>query len=155
MQLGLHIFIRYLSVFLLSFQGNVFAQKANPVKWNYSVRKINSDTVEMQITARIDKGWHIYSLYNEGGPGPTTFKFEKNPNLHFFENLKETTEPKKVLEPIFDAYVTEFTTLAHFIMRIERKNPSPTQIEGMVKFFASDGKTCLPPKEEKFSVALH
>ncbi|PWT72491.1 MAG: hypothetical protein C5B59_15590 [Bacteroidetes bacterium] len=147
--------IRIVVFFLIAFQCQASSQSINPVKWTYSIRKINADSVEVNIIARIDKGWHIYSLYNEGGPGPTTIQFDKNPNLRFPQNLREVAQPQKIREPIFDTYVTVFTTLAHFMMLVERKNESSTQIEGMIKYFASNGKICLPPKEVKFSVAIH
>jgi thiol:disulfide interchange protein DsbD len=37
------------------------AQIENPVQWNFSSKKIDSNTYEVHLTASIEGNWHIYS----------------------------------------------------------------------------------------------
>jgi len=130
----------------------VHSQNGNPVTWTFQCHKLNNDTVEFRAIAKIPKGWHIYSLYNEGGPGPTSFSFEKKPELLKVGITREMTKPEKMKEPLFDAYVSGFAGKAEFSQQFSRKADSNPPIEGTVKFFACNGKLCLPPKELKFSI---
>ncbi|HYP14632.1 MAG TPA: cytochrome c biogenesis protein CcdA, partial [Bryobacteraceae bacterium] len=61
----------------------VFAQKQNPVQWTVAADPQSvapGKDLLLKVQARIDPGWHIYSLSTpEGGPTPTTVKLEPNP----------------------------------------------------------------------------
>ena len=57
----------------------------DPVSWEYAIKKVSDDTYEMSYTAKIDKGWYIYSqdLGGEDGPIPTTFYFKEDANFEY------------------------------------------------------------------------
>jgi len=39
-----------------------FAQKElNPVTWSFTSKKISDNVYEIQMTATIESGWHLYS----------------------------------------------------------------------------------------------
>ncbi len=69
-----------LGLFLIAGLG-ASAQITNPVKWQYSSKKISDKVYEVRMTAMIDKGWHLYAQDAGEGPEPTTVSFEKNPLL--------------------------------------------------------------------------
>ena len=62
---------------LLTFKG--FGQMADPIRWSYTAKKTSKNEALITITAKLDKGWHLYSQYvKTGGPQPTQFKYEKS-----------------------------------------------------------------------------
>lgn len=71
------ISIRILTIIaaLLAAQ-SVNAQKLDPVQWTLAATTASTrpgDPVSLKLTARIEQGWHLYSLTTpKGGPIPTT-----------------------------------------------------------------------------------
>ena len=62
----------FILLFVLS---NAHAQ-LDPVQWSYQAEKVSEDEYDIIFTARIDKGWSVYSPHLEGGgPIPTAFEF--------------------------------------------------------------------------------
>ena len=39
-----------------------FAQIFEPVKWNVEQKNIDNNTAEIQFSATIDEGWHLYEI---------------------------------------------------------------------------------------------
>jgi hypothetical protein len=129
-------------------------QTPDPVKWTFSSKKIGADTFEIHLRAKIDKGWYIYSQFNEGGPGPSSFRFDKNKLLKRVGDVKEIGKLQTKHEKLFDAQVREFFSSVDFVQTMQRKDTGATIATGIVKFIACNGKLCLPPKELPFSVTI-
>ena len=72
-----------------------FSQIYNPVKWEFSVKKINDKKADLIIKANIGKGWHLYSQFMSGkdGPIPTTFTY--NPSADY--SIEGKTKESKVI----------------------------------------------------------
>ena len=69
-------------VILLSAAIQGFSQVKEPVKWDYTSKKIDESTFEISLTANVDPSWHIYSQTTpEGGPSATVISFSKNPMI--------------------------------------------------------------------------
>ena len=72
-----------------------YAQVLNPVKWEFSSKKITPTVFELTFTAKIDKGWHMYGLnIPPDGPVPTKFTFENENNLKFLGSRNVVTRTK-------------------------------------------------------------
>ena len=59
-----------------------FAQRPDPVKWSLSLEPSSAapgSKVLGRLTAKIDPGWHLYSLSTPKGPIPTTVRLLENP----------------------------------------------------------------------------
>lgn len=83
-------FILLLMVYTLA----SFAQLSQPVKWTYKTKVIKENIVEIQITAVVDKGWHLYSQYNTKGlTQQTVFTYEPSSS---YKLVGKTTEPSYV-----------------------------------------------------------
>ncbi|MBC7566204.1 MAG: disulfide bond formation protein DsbD, partial [Pedobacter sp.] len=74
----------FLLFFCLSTQAQISDPNAKiekPVKWSYGSAIISDKEFDLIITARIEKGWHVYSQFiGDGGPIPTSFKFQPSPS---------------------------------------------------------------------------
>ena len=126
----------------------------NPVHWDFSIQKVDPNTFELHMTASIQSGWHIYSQYNEGGPGPATISFKRNHLLFRTSEPREIGKPEHIEESLFDARVFAFSERVDFVQALFRKKDRPTTVSGKVKFIACNGSLCLPPREEPFAIQI-
>jgi len=130
------------------------AQVLNPVKWDFSVKKISKTESELVFTATMEKGWHLYSQFvPEGGPIPTSFKIDKG--MGFF-TVGNVTEPKpiEVMDKNFDMVVKYFSETAVFRQKVRVASDKPVEVKGIVEYMCCDDERCLPPTEEPFSFKL-
>lgn len=137
----------FLFVFL-STTFNVFSQEK--VKWTFTY---NSKLNQLEMTAEIADGWHMYSqhLNNDIGPVPTSFVFSDASK----PQLKATVlEPKPVQEydPNFEANLDFFKHKVVFVQKL--KKGTKGKIEGIVTFMVCNETMCLPPTEVPFSVEI-
>ena len=147
---------KFFFVFLLSSVTAIcFAQVENPVKWNFSAKKINATTYEVHITAKVESGWHIYSQTTpEGGPIPTSIAFTRNPLLSFDGTAKESGKMEQHFEELFGVDVKQFSNKVDFIQVVKLKVNAKTNVSGTIEFMTCNDHECLPPKTEKFSILL-
>lgn len=134
---------------------SAFAQIKNPVKWAWTAKKLNATTYEVHLTATLDGGWHIYSQTTpDGGPVPTAITFGKNPLLTVEGKAKEVGKLEQRHEELFGVDVKQFSNKVDFVQTVKLKAAAKTSLTGTVEFMTCNDKECLPPKAEKFSVAL-
>ena len=144
-------------IFLLLFviTGYVQAQIFEPVTWETSVKKVSDSEYDLIATAKIEKGWHLYSQsVPEGGPVATSFSFEGNAN---YLKKGNTTEGKghTVNDPIFEMKIKYFADKAVFTQRIKLRNTRPFEINGSVTFMVCDSSRCLPPTGEDLNFNIN
>ncbi len=141
--------------FILSVSFMATAQIKDPVEWMFSAKKINNEDYEIHMTARIDKGWHIYSQSTpEGGPVPTSFIFNKNPLVSLDDKTKEVGTLEKNHEPLFGVEVKQFSNRVDFVQKIKVKGGVKTAFTGSVEFMVCNNVECLPPKTENFTISI-
>ncbi len=81
----------------------VFSQLSQPVKWTYKTNAIKDNIIEIQITATVEKNWHLYSQYNTKGlTQQTVFTYEPS---NAYNLVGKTTEPLYV--EVTDEYGTD------------------------------------------------
>jgi thiol:disulfide interchange protein len=141
-----------LFLILFSFQ-NTFSQIYDPVSFTGAVKSIGENKYTLIITAKIDKGWHIYSqTVPKGGPAPTSFTFAASKN---YKKTGAVTEPEghEVDDPVFNMRIKYFADKAVFTQNIERKSGDAFNINATIFFMVCNDNSCLPPteKEVKFT----
>ncbi len=123
------------------------AQILEPVTWETAVNKISDTEYELIATAKIDKGWHLYSQnVPEDGPVPTQFTFESNGKYLKKGNTLEE-EGHTINDPIFEMEIKYFDTKANFKQRIKLKTKEAFAVNATVEFMVCDDSRCLPPTE--------
>ncbi len=132
---------------------NLTAQIYDPVSFTSSIKEIGENKYTLIITAKIDKGWHIYSQnVPKGGPAPTSFTFPKSKN---FKTIGAVVEPEghEVDDPVFQMRIKYFADKAVFTQNIERKSADAFAINSTIFFMVCNDNSCLPPteKEVKFT----
>jgi DsbC/DsbD-like thiol-disulfide interchange protein len=147
--------LNFIVLILLLAPAGIMAQIKNPVKWNYSAKKLSAGKYELRMTAILEKGWHIYSQNTpEGGPVPTTFTFTKNPLVTLTGPIKEVGKLESHFEKLFDVDVKQYSDKVDFVQTVTVKGTVKTNMAGNVEYILCNDKECLPPKKVDFSIAL-
>lgn len=124
-----------------------FSQALNPVKWEATYSSLSANEGEIIITAKIEKGWHIYSqnIAPDAGPIPTTFNYTPGTN---FELNGKTTEGNahEVFDKAFDTKLLIFDDKAEFKQKIKVKNTKGFSTIIKLEFMTCNDMQCLPPK---------
>ncbi|MCW3463234.1 protein-disulfide reductase DsbD N-terminal domain-containing protein [Chitinophaga nivalis] len=141
-----------LALFVLPFLAS--AQIENPVKWNFTSKKVNATTYELHLTATIDAGWHLYAQEAGEGPVPTTFKFTKNPLTALAGKVTEVGKIHKSFDKNFNSELKYYENTVDFVQKVTVKGKAATKVKGSVEFMVCDDHQCLPPKEIEFAVSV-
>jgi thiol:disulfide interchange protein DsbD len=130
-----------------------FAQIENPVKWSYSAKAVNDTQVELNIQADIQPGWHVYSQFiAEGGPIPTSFKFEKSKDYVLAGKVTESPKATSSFDKNFNMQIAWHEKQVIFKQLI--KPNGNTTVKGTVEFMVCNDQKCLPPEEVEFSIPI-
>ncbi|WP_017256984.1 protein-disulfide reductase DsbD family protein [Pedobacter arcticus] len=131
-----------------------FAQILKPVTWSYSSEAIGEKEANIVITAKIDKGWHVYSQYiEEGGPIPTSFTFVKSADYELLGKPLESPKAVSAYDSNFAMQISWHEHIAVFKQKIKLKKPEVT-VKGTLEFMVCNDKQCLPPEEVEFDVKI-
>ena len=131
------------------------SQIQNPVQWDFSAIKINATTYEVHLTATLSDGWHIYSQTTpEGGPVPTLISFTNNPLIAISGSTKEKGKLEQRHEELFGVDVKQYSGKVVFVQKLVLKGKVKTSLNGSIEFMTCNDRECLPPKSQKFSIAI-
>ena len=107
------------------------------------------ETVDVTVTARIEAGWHIYSITPSGaeaGPQPTTVTIAA-PGLLPAGPVRQP-DPERKMDEAFDVVVELFEGEVAFTQAFtvgDDVDVGVVALAATVRFMACDDKTCLPP----------
>lgn len=132
-----------------------FAQRQNPVSWNYEAIKKSADTYEIVLTATVEEPWHIYSQNTgKGGPIPTAVVFKPNPLVTKTGKVKELGKLEKVFDKNFNTDVLYFSDKVKFVQLVKVKGGIKTNLSGTIEYMVCDDSQCLPPVKKSFDLKL-
>lgn len=135
-------------LFILLYTTVSFSQEKVDWKINF-----NGVTSNVEITADITEGWHLYSQHinPEIGPIPTQFKFTQNKSIELIGDIIEGV-PIEKFDENFEAKLTFFEGKSVFNQKIKLK--ASTVLELRVTFMVCNDVMCLPPVEKQLSIEL-
>jgi thiol:disulfide interchange protein DsbD len=142
-----------MSVLLLT---TLFAQSqiVEPVKWSFSQNKVSETEYEVVLTAKIDKGWHLYSTdLPEGGPIKTSFYFENLKDAELVGAIVANKESVEKFDNSFQMDLRYFEDEVSFTQKIKLTGANG-MVSGYVEFMSCNDETCTPPMEQEFSFEL-
>ena len=125
-----------------------------PVNWSVEAEKVGEAEYDIVFTAKIDKGWAVYSPHLESldGPVPTSFEFE-NQDLEAIGKVKEAGNRKEMYDELFEMNLVKFSGKARFTQRIKVENSET--IKGYLTYMTCNEESCLPPKDVEFEIMLN
>ncbi len=139
----------------LIFSTLLFGQIQDPIKWSSTVNTISETEAELVFTAKIDKGWHLYSqtLPNDDGPIATEFTFTESAD---YELIGEVVEPEAISEfdKNFDMVLNYFSKEVSFKQRIKVLNPDGFTVQAESYSMVCNDEMCLPPEAIEFEFKI-
>ncbi|MDR1459070.1 MAG: hypothetical protein LBI60_02525, partial [Bacteroidales bacterium] len=125
---------------IFSWNNPVVAQIEEPVKWTFVSELQKDGSTVLKITAKVEKGWHLYSQYNTLGiTQATVFTFEKSANYRLTEKTKEPKYVEFTDDFGTDRYFEQSTVV--FTQKIETFSETDFVITGTV-----DAQACIEGK---------
>jgi hypothetical protein len=139
-----------LSVVFLSLL-STWAFGQEKIEWSFEYAEFPSS---IQISAKIENGWHLYALDLDPsiGPVPTQIVLEKNKLVKELQPFEVRTIAKKSYEANFGAEVSYYEHDFLASKRILVKKP--TIVKGELTYMLCDDKRCLPPKTIPFEIKV-
>jgi thiol:disulfide interchange protein DsbD len=126
----------------------------DPVKWSFASEKYNDKEYNLIITAKIEKGWHVYSQFIEdGGPIPTSFEFMPSSDYKLVGRVTESPKAETAFDKTFDMQIAWHKDQVVFKQKVLLK-VAETKISGMLEFMVCDDQRCLPSEEVEFTIAI-
>lgn len=126
---------------------------ADPITWEASVKKEKDSIYLLLFTAKLEKGWHLYSQeVGENGPIPTTFTFGNSEGFQLLGEMEEPNVPA-IYDDVFGMEIKYFKEEAIFRQRVKVLDPNIV-IEAEVEFMVCDDERCLPPDVTPFQIMV-
>lgn len=138
-------------VLIISIFISVLSFGQDEVDWDFS---FNSEESAIEIHAKIQDGWHLYSqeIDNDLGPIPTLFEYTTNENFKLIGQTNEPT-PIKEYDENFEGELNFFKHEVLFSQKIE--NLSATSINGVVTYMVCNDVMCMPPVDLEFTIIIN
>ena len=137
----------------LIFTSAVSAQIFNPVKWTFSTKQIDSQTLELQFNAKMEKGWHLYAMEIPESPDgfaplPTTFVFETKQGATLLGKVVGKSKLIEEYDKIFEMTVGYYNNSAQFVQKVKINPESDYKIAGYVDYQTCDDAACIKGEKE-------
>src|ERR1022692_2632784 len=131
---------------------SALAAPQDPVQWKLTFDSQSAppgSKILGHLTAKLDPGWHLYSLTTPPGPVPTTATLAENPAVAGFK----VYQPKPVIkmDPSFNANTETFGEEVTFLYEIELKKDAPSgpvELTAQVRYQCCNDNNCLRPKRK-------
>jgi thiol:disulfide interchange protein DsbD len=128
-----------------------FGQKLNVISWSGKMDKAQvkpGEKAKLVLTAKIDPGWHLYSLTQPPPPRKTKIALAEG-SVFTLEGEPQQSKPVKAYDPNFQIDTETFENSATFTVPVRVAAdavPGPQKIVAKVTFQACDEHQCLPPR---------
>ncbi len=143
-----------LAAFLIA--AAAFTQIENPVKWTFSVDKIDGHEAELVFKATVDHPWHMYSAnLPAGGPIATKPYYNESDAFSLVDGIIEVTKAKIKFDEGFQMDVGTLAGKAELRQKVRFSGSGEQTITGEIEFQVCDDEVCLPPKVEEFTFIVN
>jgi len=138
---------------LPAFGRSAWAQIDNPVEWSYASKKTGDKYAVAFLKATNQKGWHIYSQSDRGGPAKSSFAFSKSKD---YTPVGKIVEPKPLsrYEQAFSMNIGYFETAVVFQQKIKLSAVKSPAVKGKLGYVACNDHKCNPPEEVEFNIPI-
>ncbi len=132
-------------------------QRLDPVQWTMTstaeVAKPGA-TVPLHLTAKIEPGWHLYSLTIPKNLLPTKLTLLDNPALDSYKVYEPP--PVRTMDPNFKVEVETYSNQAEFWIPATLKQDAagPVELTAQIRYRACDDTQCLNPRTKTAAFKL-
>ncbi len=123
---------------------------ADPVHFTASMKMLGGDEAEIVFSAKIDKGWHLYST-DLGSDGPTqaTFNVNKMSGAEPVGKLRPVGKEIAQFDEMFGMKLRFFENSGSFVQKIKFTKAEYT-IDCYLEYGACNDEMCMPPSQVAF-----
>jgi thiol:disulfide interchange protein DsbD len=149
--------MKYTTIFLFSILIAIhsFSQVQDHAKWKFSVEKINDRQLQLNLTANLDPGWHIYSAdMQDGGPQKTVVTVKPGDSYKTEDAVTGEGNLIEKYDSSFNITLKYYSAKAEFKKRIDLMDTSSFTLKGSVSYMLCTNEECLPPAEKEFSIPV-
>ena len=126
------------------------AQMADPVHFTSKMEMLGGDEAQIEFTAKIDNGWHVYSTgLGNDGPISATFNATKMDGVKTMGELTHRGKEISQFDNMFGMKLRYFEGSVTFIQKIKFTKPDYS-INCYLEYGACNDETCLPPTSVDF-----
>ena len=123
------------------------AQMVNPVHFKSSLKMTGGDEAEIVFSAKIDKGWHLYSTeLGSDGPISASFHANKMEGAETVGKLKAVGNEISQYDNMFGMKLRFFENSGRFVQKIRFTKPEYS-IDCYLEYGACNDEMCLPPSQ--------
>lgn len=133
-----------------------FAQIKDPVKFTYAINTIDETTYEAVLTARLDKGWHIYSqdLPEDSGI-PTEMIVTSKEGITLVGKVVEVGKKYSEFSEAFGAQIVYYSNSVLFKQKFKLKKPeAKATVITEITYQTCDDRVCLAPVTLEFQKTI-
>lgn len=140
----------FLTLFLAMIATAVMAQIQEPVRFSVSKKQLSPTEVEVLFTAKIDKGWHVYSTgLPADGPISASLKTEKAEGAKAAGKLGFRGREINEHDKIFGMNLRYFENRVTFVQKY-KITAKTYHIKGYLEYGACNDENCMPPTTVEF-----
>ncbi len=149
--------LKFKAFFLFLFFGitSIYGQIYDPVDWTFSVKDKGDGVSELNFSATIEEGWHVYAveLPSDMGPIPTSVTLNESDDFKTQGSLqggKYLTE----FDPNFDMDLNYYEEKVDFKLPIKHLAKEDFSVSGYLTFMVCNHEMCLPPEDIDFTLDI-
>ncbi|MDD7029549.1 MAG: cytochrome c biogenesis protein CcdA [Prevotellaceae bacterium] len=126
------------------------AQMADPVHFTSKMTMLGGDEAQIEFSAKIDNGWHVYSTgLGNDGPISATFNASKMDGVKTVGGLTHKGNEISQFDNMFGMKLRYFEGSVTFIQKIKFTKPQYS-INCYLEYGACNDETCMPPTSVDF-----
>lgn len=126
------------------------AQMADPVHFTSKLVILGGDEAQIEFSAKIDNGWHVYSTgLGNDGPISATFNASKMDGVKTVGGLTHKGKEISQFDNMFGMKLRYFEGSVTFIQKIKFTKPQYS-INCYLEYGACNDETCMPPTSVDF-----
>lgn len=123
----------------------------NPVHFSVQQKQVSPTEVDLIFAAKIDKGWHVYSInLPSGGPVSTALHVEQAEGVAPLGKLTTRGNELNVYDKSFEMKLRYFENSVTFVQRY-KITAKTYSIKGYLEYAACNDEMCMPPMQEEFN----
>jgi thiol-disulfide isomerase/thioredoxin len=121
---------------------------SNPIKWTVKASSVDAARINIELTAEIERGWHLYSTERvEGGPSPTRITLVPGQGFEIAGEIGSPA-PHSAYDPNFQVATESYEGSVAFKIPARALTPLTTsnKIRLQVRYQSCTPTICLPPQ---------
>ena len=128
---------------------------AQNVKWSAEADSAGDGLYRIVLTAKIDKGWHMYDLGPyESGPNPTVITFSSD-DAATEGAMEVLSEPRRYVDKMFNCEIGTFEGRAQFAQNVRlAEGRESAEVKIGIEWMVCDDESCMPPDDTELTVKI-